>query len=34
MNEFGIISLIAGVGFLLFAIWVKPTNNSHSIHHK
>lgn len=27
MNEFGITSLVVGVVFLAFALWVKPTNS-------
>ena len=29
MNEFGIVSLVMGIGFLIFAIWVKPTKTHH-----
>jgi len=27
MNEFGIISLVLGIAFLMFAILIKPTEN-------
>jgi uncharacterized protein YoxC len=27
MNDFGIISLIMGIAFLIFAIFVKPTKH-------
>ncbi len=33
MNEFGIISLILGIGFLIFALLVKP-ENKHKPHHE
>lgn len=31
MDEFGIVSLVMGIGFLIFAIWVKPTTTYHNI---
>ncbi len=33
MNDFGIISLILGIGFLIFALLVKP-DNKHKPHHE
>jgi len=32
MNDFGIISLILGIGFLIFALLVKP-DNKHKTQH-
>jgi len=32
MNEFGIISLAAGVAFLLFAIFIKPDSHKPKHH--
>lgn len=33
MNDFGIISLILGIAFLIFALLVKPTTK-HKPHHE
>ena len=28
MTEFEIVSLVMGIGFLIFALWVKPTKTT------
>ncbi len=30
MNEIGIVSVIAGIAFLLFAIFIKPDKTKHA----
>jgi len=33
MTSFEITTLIMGIFAILFAIWIKPTDNKHKLHH-